>query len=165
MSNIYNRKDEIELTITVKQGGTFIDPTAIVTRTLDINHVVRSYITATGWTDGGNWDASANSPSLANGMGVAGQYYTVSVAGEINFGNKAIVFNVGNRVYYNGHEWLRLQNLQTAGITKDSTGVYKVIVYLFGERVYYYEIESIGVAQAAAEGFVRLQNTKFPITV
>jgi hypothetical protein len=48
----------------------------------------------------GSWDASTNTPRLANGNGQAGDMYLVSVAGTVNFGNGPISFNIGDSVYY-----------------------------------------------------------------
>ena len=35
----------------------------------------------------GTWDALANSPALASGVGTKGYYYVVSVAGNTNLGS------------------------------------------------------------------------------
>jgi hypothetical protein len=48
----------------------------------------------------GSWDASTNTPRLANGNGQAGDMYLVSAAGSVNFGNGPISFSVGDSVYY-----------------------------------------------------------------
>jgi hypothetical protein len=48
----------------------------------------------------GDWDASTNTPTLANGVGDPGDIYRVSVAGTVNFGAGNISFSVGDWVYY-----------------------------------------------------------------
>lgn len=53
----------------------------------------------------GAWDASTNTPTLANGTGNAGDVYRCSVAGSVNFGSGAISFGVGDWVMYNGSIW------------------------------------------------------------
>jgi hypothetical protein len=53
----------------------------------------------------GTWDASNNSPSLANGTGNAGDVYRTSVAGSQNFGAGVISFEVGDYVIYSGTVW------------------------------------------------------------
>lgn len=53
----------------------------------------------------GAWDASTNTPTLANGTGNAGDVYRCSVAGSVNFGAGAISFGVGDWVMYNGSIW------------------------------------------------------------
>jgi hypothetical protein len=53
----------------------------------------------------GTWNASTNSPSLADGIGSAGQLYRVNVAGTQNLGSGNITYNVGDKVVYNGSIW------------------------------------------------------------
>lgn len=48
----------------------------------------------------GAWDASTNTPTLANGLGNAGDVYEVTVAGTVNFGAGAISFAVGDWAVY-----------------------------------------------------------------
>lgn len=50
----------------------------------------------------GTWDASTNTPTLANGTGSTGDVYRTTVAGSVNFGAGAISFDVGDLVIYNG---------------------------------------------------------------
>lgn len=50
----------------------------------------------------GHWDASTNTPSLADGSGTNGSYYIVSVAGTQDLGSGSITFNVGDAVIYDG---------------------------------------------------------------
>jgi hypothetical protein len=49
----------------------------------------------------GTWNASTNSPTLVDAVGVAGNYYTVSVAGSVDFGAGSIAFTEGDWVYCN----------------------------------------------------------------
>jgi hypothetical protein len=55
----------------------------------------------------GSWNASTNTPTLANGTGNAGDVYRVSVAGTRNLGAGNITFAVGDLVIYNGTVWER----------------------------------------------------------
>lgn len=50
----------------------------------------------------GVWDADANDPELADGVGDNGDVYHVAVAGSVDFGSGAISFEVGDKVVYNG---------------------------------------------------------------
>ena len=50
----------------------------------------------------GVWNASTNSPSLADGVGDTGQVYRVGTAGSQNLGSGSISFSVGEYVIYNG---------------------------------------------------------------
>lgn len=53
----------------------------------------------------GTWDASTNTPTLANGTGTAGDFYICSVAGTVDFGSGNIPFIVGDLCFYNGAIW------------------------------------------------------------
>lgn len=53
----------------------------------------------------GTWNASTNSPTLADGVGDTGDVYRVSVAGTQNLGSGSITFDVGDYVIYNGSIW------------------------------------------------------------
>lgn len=52
----------------------------------------------------GTWNPVTNTPTLADGSGVAGWYYRVTVAGTWN----GITFAVGDDVIYNGSIWQRI---------------------------------------------------------
>lgn len=63
----------------------------------------------------GEWDASTNTPTLADGVGTNGDFYVVTVGGTVNFGTQAqprnITFYPNDRVIYEGdnvNEWFRL---------------------------------------------------------
>jgi hypothetical protein len=53
----------------------------------------------------GVWDASSNTPTLADGTGVNGWVYRVHPGGTVNFGSGNITFNSGDYVIYNGSVW------------------------------------------------------------
>lgn len=53
----------------------------------------------------GYWDASTNTPELADGVGTNGDFYFVSVAGSQDLGSGTQYFNVGDRVLYDGSIW------------------------------------------------------------
>lgn len=53
----------------------------------------------------GTWDASTNTPTLANGTGNQGDVYLCNVAGTVNFGAGAIAFVVSDQVIYSGSIW------------------------------------------------------------
>lgn len=58
----------------------------------------------------GFWNASTNTPTLANSVGVQGYYYVVSVGGTVNFGAGNITFTVGDWVYYNtANQWVKFE--------------------------------------------------------
>lgn len=53
----------------------------------------------------GAWNASTNTPTLADGTGNTGDVYRVSVAGTINLGSGSQTFDVGDFAIYNGSIW------------------------------------------------------------
>lgn len=53
----------------------------------------------------GYWDASTNTPTLADGTGTTGDEYIVSVAGTRDLGSGSQYFAVGDRVLYAGGVW------------------------------------------------------------
>jgi hypothetical protein len=66
------------------------------------------------WTDPsalnswqGNYNASTDTPSLNDGTGTYGNWYHVEVAGTNDFGSGNITFALGDRVIYDGSEWIK----------------------------------------------------------
>lgn len=55
----------------------------------------------------GNWNATTNTPTLADGTGTSNNYYTVTVAGTQNLGSGSITFAVGDKVRYDGADWIK----------------------------------------------------------
>lgn len=55
-----------------------------------------------------SWNASTNTPALADGAGTAADAYIVGVAGTQNLGSGAITFAVGDLVVYNGTIWQKV---------------------------------------------------------
>lgn len=58
----------------------------------------------------GAWNASTNTPTLADGTGSAGDIYVVSVGGTRNLGSGNITFVAGDWVLYNGSIWEKSVN-------------------------------------------------------
>lgn len=56
----------------------------------------------------GTWNASTNTPTLASGVGVQGQYYVVSVAGSTNL-DGVTNWGVGDWAVFNGTVWQRVE--------------------------------------------------------
>jgi len=79
----------------------------------------------------GSWDASSNTPTLANGVGTAGSEYSVSAGGTVNFGAGNITFSTGDLVIYNGSVWQQIPgsnsvisfNTRTGAVTLTSGDV------------------------------------------
>lgn len=71
----------------------------------------------------GVWNASTNSPTLADGVGDAGQVYRVSVAGTQDLGSGNISFEVGDYVIYNGSVWEKSDTTDAVASVNGQTGV------------------------------------------
>lgn len=56
----------------------------------------------------GTWDASTNTPTLADGTGDTGDFYVVSVAGTQDLGSGEIKFLENDRVIYSDAVWSKL---------------------------------------------------------
>ena len=57
----------------------------------------------------GTWNASTNSPTLADGTGAKGDYYVVSTAGTQTFDGILLFFGAGDWIVYNGAVWQRVE--------------------------------------------------------
>jgi len=63
----------------------------------------------------GTWDAAANNPALASGIGVQGHYYVVSVAGTTNL-DGITDWQVGDWAIFNGTVWQKVDNTEPVAI-------------------------------------------------
>lgn len=81
----------------------------------------------------GNWAASTNTPTLADGIGTNGDVYYVTDAGTVDFGSGDIDFEQGDRVVYSGTDsvWQKWDttdqvtsvNGQTGAVTLDTDDI------------------------------------------
>ena len=71
----------------------------------------------------GVWDASANTPTLANGSGDAGDTYRVSVGGARDLGGGSVTYGVGDLVLYDGSVWQRSDSVDAVESVAGKTGV------------------------------------------
>ena len=69
------------------------------------NKIDTIYLPSGGPVYQGTWDATTNTPTLADGVGTTGDLYIVSVAGTQDLGSGSIAFVVGDEVVYNGTIW------------------------------------------------------------
>lgn len=74
----------------------------------------------------GTWAASTNTPTLANGTGIAGWFYIASDSGTVNFGAGNIAFNSGDWVLYDGSIWERAVQSNIVQSVNGATGVVTV---------------------------------------
>lgn len=74
----------------------------------------------------GEWNASTNTPTLADGTGTNGDFYICNVGGTVNFGTQAepreVTFVPNDRVIYNGDTdlWIKLPAGQVASVNGQS---------------------------------------------
>ena len=71
----------------------------------------------------GVWNATTNSPSLADGAGDAGMVYRVGTAGSQNLGSGSISFDVGDYVIYNGTVWEKSDTTDAVASVNGQIGV------------------------------------------
>ena len=71
----------------------------------------------------GTWNASTNTPSLADGVGNAGDVYIVDVAGTQDLGSGNITFAVSDWIVYNGSIWQKSSNSNSVVSVNGFTGV------------------------------------------
>ena len=73
----------------------------------------------------GTWNASTNTPTLADGTGTTGDTYIVTVAGTQDLGSGTQTFFVDDRVIYNGSAWQRFASGDVRSVCEllpDTTG-------------------------------------------
>ena len=80
------------------------------------------YLPSGGPVYQGTWDAFTNTPTLADGVGTAGDLYIVSVAGTQDLGSGAITFAIGDEAVYNGTIWQRVA-AGAVGVTSFNTRI------------------------------------------
>lgn len=155
----YDEGDLITLTATITDAaGEAIDPSAMVFITKDAKGNLVSYHYSL--SDQGDWAASTNTPTLADGTGTAGHYYTNTAAGSVDFGSGSITFAVGDLVFYNGYVWKKLPSPSATTPTKTDTGIYTINTHVQG-GTWYCRAECMGDAQAADEDSFKVLTSEF----
>jgi len=71
----------------------------------------------------GVWNATTNTPTLADGAGNTGDVYRVSVAGTQDLGSGNISFDVGDYAIYNGSTWEKSDTTDAVASVNGLTGV------------------------------------------
>lgn len=74
----------------------------------------------------GVWNASTNSPSLADGAGDPGDVYRVGTAGSQDLGGGSITFDVGDYVIYNGTRWEKSDTTDAVSSVNGLTGIVSI---------------------------------------
>jgi hypothetical protein len=70
----------------------------------------------------GTWNASTNSPTLANGTGNAGDVYRVTAANSRDLGAGAIDFQIGDYCIYDGSVWQKADTTDAVSSVNGYTG-------------------------------------------
>ena len=68
-----------------------------------------NWLSVNGENYKGSWNASTNTPTLIDGVGLSGDNYKVSVSGSRNLGSGTIAFTIGDLVIYNGTIWEKIE--------------------------------------------------------
>lgn len=71
----------------------------------------------------GTWNANTNTPTLADGVGNAGDVYITDTAGTTDFGAGPITFALGDWVVYNGSVWQKSINSNSVVSVNSQTGI------------------------------------------
>lgn len=94
----------------------------------------------------GVWNASTNTPALANGTGSAGDVYLTSTPGVADFGAGPITFALGDWAVYDGSTWQRSKNSDAVVSVAGKTG----IVTLNGTDIQFTPVGDISATTVAA---------------
>ena len=70
----------------------------------------------------GTWNAATNTPTLASGVGIKGDYYVVSVAGTTNL-DGITDWQVNDIALFNGTAWQKIDNTDSVLSVNGQTGV------------------------------------------
>ena len=163
MANTYDRGDKLRLTATfTNAAGVAQQPTAAVILVKKPDDTWVSYKSAAAdWSDQGAWNAASNTPTLANGTGTAGHYYTNSAAATVDFGDGDITFAVDDQVYYNGDVWHKIPTPSATETTNSATGVEYVDQPATQSGTWYYRAEGVGTGQSGAENDFSVRESQF----
>lgn len=86
------------------------------------SHIPVAYLPSSAETLLGAWDASTNTPTLADGTGDMGDKYRVSVAGTQNLGSGAITFAINDLVYYASGQWFKIDGTDDVHSVNGASG-------------------------------------------
>lgn len=73
----------------------------------------------------GTWNAATNDPTLTSGVGVKGDYYVVSVAGNTDLDGTTL-WGVGDMAVFNGAIWQKVDGGNTGNFTDVTTNALTV---------------------------------------
>lgn len=94
-----------------------------------VNDFVKvTYQNSVGGITGGltyisTWDASTNTPALADGVGTNGNYYVSNSIGSVDFGSGSITFYPNDWVIYSGSVWQKISGGNQVNSVFGRTGI------------------------------------------
>jgi len=120
----YRELVNADLPVSGVTAATYGSANAIPIITVNAEGVVTN-VTTTGFSSGlsfqGTWNAATNTPTLASGTGVNGQYYITNVAGTTNL-DGITDWQVGDWAIFNGTVWQKLDQSNTVISVNGQTG-------------------------------------------
>jgi hypothetical protein len=106
----------------------------------------------------GTWDAHTNTPTIADGMGTAGDFYLVSEGDTIDLGSGNVIFLTGGTAIYNGSAWEAVNPSQAVTTVNSLIGDVQLDLHLSGDTLWITgATDSINLEQIPAIG--NLQDT------
>lgn len=75
----------------------------------------------------GTWNASTNSPTLADNTGTKGYYYVVSTGATRDLGSGSIAFSANDWVVHNGTIWQKVDNTDLVTSVASKTGAVTLV--------------------------------------
>jgi len=89
-------------------GASLIPKAKAATGKLDIGWMPDAVVGGMNYQ--GAWDATLNTPTLADGTGTKGHYYVVRTGGTQDLGSGSLTFNAGDWVVHNGYIWEKMDH-------------------------------------------------------
>jgi hypothetical protein len=99
----------------------------------------------------GTWNATANSPALASGVGTKGYYYKVSVAGTTSVDGNA-VWGVGDWIVYDGTAWDKIDNNNAISSVAGLTGAITAAALKTALAIANTDVSGLGTAATKTVG-------------
>lgn len=83
----------------------------------------------------GTWNANTNTPTLADGVGTAGDFYLVSVGDTIDLGSGNVIFLTGGTAIYNGAAWEAVNPSQAVTTVNSLIGDVQLELIAVGDSI------------------------------
>ena len=99
----------------------------------------------------GTYNATTNTPLLADGTGTQGWYYVVSIAGLYNFGSGNIDLNIGDWIIYNGTIWQKVDNTDAVTSVNGFIGAVNLTTSNIGEVTNLYFTNTRAIAALSGQ--------------